>query len=338
MSLGDSDIAFQSSPPSSSSGRPAFIGALVIVGEFALEALELAVGQNRALRPGIDQRAGRPRRIVEQRLVPRRGGIVRVHRDGRRLQRGQAVMIVERMKQRQMQDRRQRARSGRTAPSRRRRNSHRPPPSRRRRARRACGRAAARKARAPDRRSPPLRRRRCRRSADARRASRTIRRRPGADSAAPSDRAADGRRARRRPRWRDTRTTPHSRRQAAPRDARWRSAHSPRAPAPRSRAASSARSRRIAAPRAARRGEVLVSGARRRFFRRSNMAYPLVSKVYSPRTRGCCLAPKVSAVTAHTSASSRSGERPDDSPSRPKSHISSSSAGNAPTCFTLPCS
>ena len=46
----------------------------------------------------------------------------------------------------------------------------------------------------------------------------------------------------------------------------------------------------------------------------------------------------VSAVTAQTSASSRSGERPDDRPSRPKSHISSSSAGNAPACFTRPCS
>jgi hypothetical protein len=36
--------------------------------------------------------------------------------------------------------------------------------------------------------------------------------------------------------------------------------------------------------------------------------------------RGSPRAPKVSAVTAHTSASIRSGERPDDRPSSPKSH------------------
>ena len=45
-----------------------------------------------------------------------------------------------------------------------------------------------------------------------------------------------------------------------------------------------------------------------------------------------------SVVIAQTSASSRSGERPDERPSRPKSHISSSSAGKAPTCLTRPCS
>ncbi len=47
---------------------------------------------------------------------------------------------------------------------------------------------------------------------------------------------------------------------------------------------------------------------------------------------------EVSAVTAQTSASSRSGERPSDRPSGPKSHNSSSSAAKpAPTCFTFPC-
>jgi hypothetical protein len=60
--------------------------------------------------------------------------------------------------------------------------------------------------------------------------------------------------------------------------------------------------------------------------------------IHNPLTRGPAPAPKLSAVTAHTSASSRSGERSDDNPSRPKSHISSSSAGNAPACFTRPCS
>src|SRR6266403_2385031 len=44
------------------------------------------------------------------------------------------------------------------------------------------------------------------------------------------------------------------------------------------------------------------------------------------------------ALIAHTSASSRSGEAPDDRPLTPKSHISSSSSGKQPTCFTLPCS
>ena len=45
----------------------------------------------------------------------------------------------------------------------------------------------------------------------------------------------------------------------------------------------------------------------------------------------------INSVTAHTSASSRSGEPP-DKPPKPKSHISSSSAGiGGSTCFTLPC-
>jgi hypothetical protein len=59
---------------------------------------------------------------------------------------------------------------------------------------------------------------------------------------------------------------------------------------------------------------------------------------YKPRTRGPVFAPKLSDVSAQTSASRRSGERPFDSPSKAKSHISSSSAGNTPACFTLPCS
>src|SRR2546430_15801832 len=39
-------------------------------------------------------------------------------------------------------------------------------------------------------------------------------------------------------------------------------------------------------------------------------------RCYSTLIRGPPLAPNVSAPTAHTNASSRSGERPDDSPSR----------------------
>ena len=50
---------------------------------------------------------------------------------------------------------------------------------------------------------------------------------------------------------------------------------------------------------------------------------------YSMRIRGSARGLMASAVIAHTSASSRSGERPDESPSGPKSHISSSSSGKA---------
>ena len=59
---------------------------------------------------GIDQRAGGPRRVVEQRLVPGAGRVVGVDRDRRGFERRQPVMIVERMEERQMQDRRQRLR------------------------------------------------------------------------------------------------------------------------------------------------------------------------------------------------------------------------------------
>ena len=44
----------------------------------------------------------------------------------------------------------------------------------------------------------------------------------------------------------------------------------------------------------------------------------------------------ISSPTAQTRASTRSGERPPDSPSGPKSHISSSSSAKRPACFTLP--
>ncbi len=54
-------------------------------------------------------------------------------------------------------------------------------------------------------------------------------------------------------------------------------------------------------------------------------------------TPGPAPAPRISSVTAQTSASTRSGERPWASPSAPKSHISSSSAAKRPAWRTLPC-
>ena len=59
----------------------------------------------RAVGPRIDQRAGGPRGIVEQRLVPEACGVMRVERQLRGGERREAVIIVERVKQTQMQDR-----------------------------------------------------------------------------------------------------------------------------------------------------------------------------------------------------------------------------------------
>ncbi|SCZ24084.1 hypothetical protein SAMN03080610_00643 [Afifella marina DSM 2698] len=56
------------------------------------------------------------------------------------------------------------------------------------------------------------------------------------------------------------------------------------------------------------------------------------------RTRASPPPVSISSVSAHTSASTRSGERPEDSPPRPKSAISSSSSGSAPTWRMRPCS
>jgi hypothetical protein len=85
---------------------PGVARPLVLVLQFALEPLELALGQHRALRARIHQRAAWARRVVEQRLVPRRSGVVGVDGNRRRLDRREAIMIVERMKECQMQDRR----------------------------------------------------------------------------------------------------------------------------------------------------------------------------------------------------------------------------------------
>ena len=59
----------------------------------------------RAVGPRIDQRAGGPRGVVEQSFVPEACGVMRVERQLRGSERREAVIIVERVKQTQMQDR-----------------------------------------------------------------------------------------------------------------------------------------------------------------------------------------------------------------------------------------
>ena len=71
--------------------------------ELRLEAVIL-FARERAVLALKNQRAGGPRGIVEQRLVPGAGGIVNVDADGRRLQRAHAVMVVVRVEQSHMQD------------------------------------------------------------------------------------------------------------------------------------------------------------------------------------------------------------------------------------------
>ena len=58
---------------------------------------------------------------------------------------------------------------------------------------------------------------------------------------------------------------------------------------------------------------------------------------HSTRTRGSFLSRSINSVSAQTTASRRSGERPEVRPEGPKSHSSSSSSGNAPTWRTRPC-
>ena len=105
MSFGESDSAFQSSPPSSSSGRPALVAPEKFSSSSSFSRVELLVGEMRAFRPRIDERAGGPRGIVEQRLVPEARGIVRVERHLRGGERRKAVVIVERIEEFDMQDR-----------------------------------------------------------------------------------------------------------------------------------------------------------------------------------------------------------------------------------------
>ena len=60
--------------------------------------LELLLGQMAAIGAGIDQRAGGPRRVVKQRLVPEAGRVMRIERHLRRGDRRKAVIVVERVK------------------------------------------------------------------------------------------------------------------------------------------------------------------------------------------------------------------------------------------------
>ena len=203
-------------------------------------------------------------------------------------------------------------------------------------------------------RSPP-RRRRCRRAADAHRASRETRRRPAAGSAASADRSSGCASRSCAPSKPDSCTTRHSRRSAA--RARCTMAlrdDSPRAPAPHNRAASSARARRLqrdqlrgarAFVSGARAGfeafehEISVVGACRRcrhpcsadpeeaFGVSTALRYwPAASRMTAAvqplvAAAAACRRER-SAVTAQTSASSRSGERPADKPSRRRSRTS----------------
>src|SRR6187399_991922 len=68
----------------------------------------LGAGEHGAIGAGIDQCAGWTCCVVEQRLVPAGRGVMRIDRDGSRLYRAHPVVIVDRVEERQMQDRRQR--------------------------------------------------------------------------------------------------------------------------------------------------------------------------------------------------------------------------------------
>jgi hypothetical protein len=104
MSLGENAIAFQSSPPSSSSGRPAFFAPWKLAPS-APFSRSYCSGVSCPSLAGIDQRAGGAGRIVEQRFVPRARRVVQIDADRRGLERAHAVMVVERVEQRHMQDR-----------------------------------------------------------------------------------------------------------------------------------------------------------------------------------------------------------------------------------------
>ena len=62
----------------------------------------------RAIGPRIDQRAGGAGGVIEQRLVPEAGGVMRIERGLRGGERREAVIIVEGVEQANMQDRRDR--------------------------------------------------------------------------------------------------------------------------------------------------------------------------------------------------------------------------------------
>jgi hypothetical protein len=62
--------------------------------ELLFQPRELFVGEMRAVGPRIDQRAGGPRGVVEQRLVPEACSVMRVERQLRGGERREAVIIV----------------------------------------------------------------------------------------------------------------------------------------------------------------------------------------------------------------------------------------------------
>ena len=85
--------------------RPAGVArALEALLELGLQTVEL-LGRQLAVRRGIDERAGRPRGVVEQRLVPARRGVVGVDGGGRGLDRAHAVVVVDGMEEAHVQDR-----------------------------------------------------------------------------------------------------------------------------------------------------------------------------------------------------------------------------------------
>ena len=79
-----------------------------MLGERLLDAVVLCVGEHGAIGAGIDQGAGRACRIVEQCLVPAGRGVMRIDSDSSRFYRAHAVVIIDRVEERQMQNRRQR--------------------------------------------------------------------------------------------------------------------------------------------------------------------------------------------------------------------------------------
>ncbi|CAH0340037.1 hypothetical protein RHI9324_01693 [Rhizobium sp. CECT 9324] len=86
------------------------------------------------------------------------------------------------------------------------------------------------------------------------------------------------------------------------------------------------------------RGEDAGRQMRGRRPRQHNTHAKTIAPAQIPRMRGSPPPSSISAVSAQTSASSRSGERPLLRPSGPKSHIWSSIAENRAACTTRPCS
>ena len=200
MSLGDSDSGFQSSPPSSSSGRPALRAPWKAASSSPRSRLNCSPVRL-PLAGRIDQRPRGPRRVVEQRLVPGAGRVVDVDGGGGRLDGAHAVVIVGRVEQARVQDR---AHAGHRLLG----KAHgRPvgrileglrPAVRPRDHLHAIGAQHVQFAQAPAR-PPPPRRRRCRRRAGSRTRPRGSRPSSGRAMGARRDRAARAPRSRRAP-------------------------------------------------------------------------------------------------------------------------------------------